>query len=251
MTRYALIGDVHSQPAPLADAFLHCMAHGLTPILLGDLFDSRCEFSDSASVFHMVKHAQSQFPGMVILRSNHQNKLERYIKGNPVKVYSDTQQTLDDFRKGGISLRNDILPWLSSFPYGFVFRNSRGKEFRCAHAYFPSRLEIPEYTESYAIYEAPRKVRDLMLYGKTRKNVVDDKGRPERILWWLEDANNGHTRDWVRVAGHYHHVFKDDLSIVLDGEMGGSSSKELSAEDMTLYLYDVEDFELVGFKGSW
>lgn len=241
MTKYAFIGDVHSQASPLGAALSYCQDNGLTPILLGDLFDSRCELSDSADVFNLVKYAQRKFPGMVALRSNHQKKLERYIKGNPVNIGPDLEKTLSDFEKAGIHLTSEVLPWLLSFPFGFVFRDSKGTEYRCAHACFPSRIEIQPYRKCRSIWNVTRKEQDLMLYGPRYKT---EGGANERSAWWLKPSD----RDWVRVAGHYHVVHESPKSLVLDGDMGGSSSKTLAIDEMALCLYDVEARELKRFR---
>lgn len=240
MTKYAFIGDIHSQAAPLESALDFCKRLRLTPILLGDLFDSRCEFSDSARVFTLAKKAQRLFPGMVILRSNHQNKLERYIRGNPVNMTPDLEKTLADFSNAGLSLQDDILPWLLSFPFGFVFRDSKGVEYRCAHACFPSRIEVQPYTKCRSIWNVTRKERDLMLYGP---RVRTENGANERSEWWLNPSDRG----WVRVAGHYHVVHADSKSLVLDGDMGGRSRQTVSLDNMSLCLYNVEARELKRF----
>jgi hypothetical protein len=240
MTRYAFIGDVHSQAEPLQKALEYCKLRRLTPILLGDLFDSRCTISDSAKVFNLVRKAQRMFPGMVTLRSNHQNKLERYIKGNPVNLSPDLEKTLADFANAGLSLQGDILPWLLSFPFGFVFRDSKGTEYRCAHACFPSRIEVQPYTKCRSIWNVTRKEKDLMLYGPRFRT---EGGTNERSEWWLKPAE----REWVRVAGHYHVVHMGPKSLVLDGDMGGRSQQAISLDDMALCLYDVEAQELKRF----
>ena len=231
---YALIGDVHSQPGPLLEALDHCYYNKLTPILLGDLFDSRCDTSDSVAVYKAVRDAQSSFPGMVVLRSNHQDKLERYLKGNNVRIFQDLRQTLSDFEEGGIDTKGELLPWLLSFPYGIVFRDSAGMEYRCSHACFPSQLEVPEYDDRYLVKEATRKERDLMMFGPS---YPTPGGPNERVFWWNKEPN----RTWVRVAGHYHAVHISDYNLVLDGQMGGSSRDPVPPSEMNLCLYSVED----------
>jgi len=238
-TRYAVIGDTHSQLAPLEAALRHCLSEGLTPILLGDLFDSRCETSDSVGVYHAVRQIQNEIPGTILLQSNHQNKLIRYLKGNKVKVFQDLRTTLDDFERGGIDLVGEVLPWLDSMPYGFVFRDSAGTEYRCAHACFPRRLPIPAYNGSHQVMANAivRKEMETMIYGPFYKVILEDgKVTSDRLPWWLEDDD----KDWVRVAGHYHNVFIGEKNIVLDGQMGGSSLNEINPEDTKLCLYDVE-----------
>lgn len=238
-TNYALIGDVHSQAAPLISALNYCKSNNLVPILLGDLFDSRCDTSDSVGVYRAVRQIESEIPDTVILQSNHQNKLIRYLKGNKVKVFQDLRTTLDDFEKAGINMVEEVLPWLDSMPFGFVFRDNTGIEYRCAHACFPAKLEVPAYTDTYKVFGSSliRKEMDTMIYGPFYKVTLEDgKVTSDRLPWWLEDVNRG----WIRVAGHYHNVHIGERSLVLDGQMGGSSLKEVGAADMRLCLYEVD-----------
>lgn len=238
-TRYAIIGDIHSQLLPLEAALKLCLSERLTPILLGDLFDSRCETSDSVGVYHAVRQIQKEIPGTIILQSNHQNKLIRYLKGNKVKVFQDLRTTIDDFEKGGIDLVAEVLPWLDSMPYGFVYRGAEGTEYRCAHACFPRRLPIPKYNGTHQVMSnaITRRELETMIYGPFYKVTLEDgKVTSDRLPWWLEDDD----KEWVRVAGHYHNVYISEKNIVLDGQMGGSSHSEINPEDTKLCLYDVE-----------
>jgi hypothetical protein len=221
-------------------ALQYCLAEGLTPILLGDLFDSRCGTSDSVGVYRAVRQIEEQIPGTIILQSNHQNKLIRLLKGNKVKVFGGLQTTMEDFKDAGCTMANMVdlvLPWLEAMPYGFVFRDSSGTEYRCAHACFPRRLIVPEYEGSHLIMadSLQRKEMDTMLYGPFYKVTTEDgKSSSERLPWWLEDDGNS----WVRVAGHYHKVHIGNNNLVLDGQMGGSSQNEIDPEDMRLCLYE-------------
>lgn len=254
-TRYALIGDIHSQLAPLESALNHCLSGGLTPILLGDLFDSRCETSDSAGVYRAVRKIEQEIPGTIVLQSNHQNKLIRFLNGNNVKVSPDLATTLKDFEKGGIDLTNDLLPWLLSRPYGVVFKDSTGVEYRCAHACFPGRILVPHYDGChYVMAEGlSRREIDTMIYGPFYKVTLEGgKVVSDRLPWWQEEV----TRNWVKVAGHYHTVHIGEKSIVLDGQMGGSSLKEVDPQAMRLCLYDVESrivhyFDVRGNQKEW
>lgn len=216
---YAFIGDVHSQLTPLQMALEHCKQRELIPILLGDLFDARTGQSDSVGVFNLVRYAQEEM-GAIALRSNHQNKFERHIKwtlglGNNVFLSNSLKRTIADFQDANIELK-DVLEWMETFPYGVVFRDSRGKEYRCAHALFPREIILSPYKGVHKIMSTTRKSRDLMIYGPSEGK--DEKGKHNRIQWW----NKPSERDWVRVAGHYHTVFLSDHSLVLDGGMGGS-----------------------------
>lgn len=232
MTNYAFIGDIHSQSGPLSRALAHCHQNNLTPIFLGDLFDTRCEFSDSVGVMTQVRRAQADL-GAIVLRSNHQNKLERFLMGNKVKVGPDLARTIQDFNDAGVPL-NDVFDWLNTFPYGFCFRDRLGVEYRAAHALFPGSLEVPEYETTYSVMEVSRKDRDLMIYGPFRGSKGGQL--PGRVAWWEETHR---PIPWTRVAGHYHEVFFGPHALVLDGGMGGSSVENIPLDQQSLVLYDV------------
>lgn len=238
---YAFIGDVHSQAGPLESALSYCQENRITPILLGDLFDSRVENSESVAVYRMARQVTEN--GGIVLRSNHQDKLERYIRGNKVTVYSDLQRTLDDFQEGEVDLQ-EVYDWLSSFPYGVALRDSQGTEYRCSHAFFPDRLLIPSsYDGIYRVDTVTRGTKDLMLYG-LRVPGAQWPQEEARVFWWGDNLYE--REDWVRVAGHYHHTFIGNRSLVLDGEMGGGTFE--TREDPCLCLWNVEDQVLIEFR---
>jgi hypothetical protein len=237
MNNYALIGDLHSQVAPLVESLLYCSENNLTPIFLGDVFDSRCDSSNSVRVYRILKEAQKDFPGMQILRSNHQDKLERWLKGNSVKVMSELQRTIDEFALSDVP-SNELLKWLESLPYGFCFRDENGKEYRCSHAFFPGWVDVPPYENTVTIYDVPKKAKQLMMYGPSH---TDHRGR---VFWW----NNTSERDWVRVAGHYHVVHTDEKSLVLDAGCGGKERSWFCSEPPGLVLWDTTRNDLVEFS---
>ena len=221
MKNYALIGDVHSHSTRLMDALNYCAENDLIPVLLGDIFDSREVMSESVKVYQMVRHAQNTL-GAVVLQSNHQNKLIRHLKGNKVVLNHGLDRTVEDFEKSDV--KPDVLKeWLETRPYGFCFKDKNGEEYRCAHAYFSSRIEVPEYKESFQVAHdtVSNKIRNVMIYGP-----VNSEGR---IPWW--DSPRRHP--WRMVAGHYHIVVEKDHCLVIDGQCGDEG------EDVFLALYDV------------
>jgi hypothetical protein len=244
--KYAFIGDIHSQVAPLELALQHCAENNLTPIFLGDLFDSREAQSYSVEVYRLVRHWQ-EHRGAIVLRSNHQDKFERWAKGNGVQVKGEFARTVEDFAQEGID-PGEVLAWLDSMPYGVVFRDSRDTEYRVAHACFPSWLEIPEYEGVYQVNQVSKKERKFMLFGPQVAGAVWPE-QETRVLWWLKESN----RSWVRVAGHYHEVHVSDRSLVLDGGCGGSSRDWPTSAQRAhscLCLWDVEAALLTQFACS-
>jgi hypothetical protein len=206
-------------------------------VILGDVFDSRCESSDSAGVYKLLRQAQMEL-GAIVLRSNHQDKLERFLKGNSVKVSPELERTIYDF--GGAKVNPDeLLAWLESLPYGFCFKYDN-REYRCAHACFPSFLEVPDYPLFHFVMDMPRKARQLAMYGPVSREV----GNPQvggRVEWWHRDSE----RDWIRVAGHYHVVHRDERNLVLDAGCGGKKRSWFCNEAPALALFDVAKNEMI------
>jgi hypothetical protein len=224
---YLLIGDIHSQFAPLKKAWDYACENNLRPILLGDVFDSRCEVSNTVDVYRLLQYMQKHGDA-VILRSNHQDKLEMFSLGIPCHQPVEMLRTADEFEAAGIDLL-EVNAWLQTMPYGFVFRDHENTEFRCAHAFFPSWLQIPDYIDSIEVRPTQRQVRKLMLYGPP---LSEGKGR---ALWWL---NASKKRDWVRVGGHYHTIYQDRKSLLLDGGCGGLKRSWFCSEAPILVAYD-------------
>lgn len=226
---YAIIGDVHSDSVKLESALEYAQEHELKVILLGDLFDSRCDFSDSIGVYNLLKNSNA-----IILQSNHQDKLIRYLQGNNVVLNNGLDITVDEFKNAGIS-NKELLDWLISFPYGVTFRDKHEVEHRCAHAYFTSRIDVPDYADCYLVKQDQinRNIKNLMIYGPT-----SCENRGERICWW----ENPRHKNYVLVSGHYHKIYVSSHSIVIDGGCGGPET------DNCLCLYDVDRKLLKKFK---
>jgi len=233
LPQIALIGDVHSQAEPLTKALEFVKKAGAMPLFLGDLFDSRCGRSETLEVYRIAQDSQREL-GAIILNSNHQDKLRRYLTGGGVNLtrIPELSRTIREFDEAGTS-RDELVDWLTRMPYGYIFRDAHLREYRAAHAYFPSRVGGPS-TEAMGREIRREDVnsaeKDLMLYGK--KDPVTKK----RVRWWDDDR----TFPWVRVSGHYHCVHVSDSSLVLDGCCGNEGGK--------LPVYLVDDRELRYFQ---
>jgi hypothetical protein len=229
---FALIGDIHSDSRKLELALNHCSKNRLFPVILGDIFDSRISFSDSVGVYRLIKDYQTMDTSLVCIHSNHLDKLQRHLLGNNVMLNNGLERTIEDFENSSVSMM-ELLSFVVHLPYGIVFKDSRNLEYRCAHAYFPSSLQIGDYTDYHLVRTVTKKDKNKFLYGPTR--------RPDnsRVEWWKEN----HQKEWIRVAGHYHIIVndKDTKSLVLDGCCGSEE------DDGFLALYDVENQELLKF----
>ena len=212
MTNYVLMGDVHSVFSRFGSAlsFITENIQDFHLVMLGDVFDSRCEESDSVSVYRAIRQLQNDEKA-TLLHSNHQWKLQRFLRGNPVKIDASLQRTLDDFVASDVT-SEELMEWLATLPFAVSFRDTYELEYRCSHAYFSSKLYVPkQYDGIYNVNEVSRQMRDKLIYG-----VLNSEGN--RIQWWDQESNN----DWIRCGGHYHRVAiaYNNKSIVLDSSCG-------------------------------
>jgi predicted phosphodiesterase len=218
ISSFCFISDIHSQYDRLKRAVDYAESQHLQIVFLGDIFDSKVEYGDSIGTLNLIERCVKL--GHICLNSNHQDKLIRYLKGNNVRQNNGLDVTIKEFANSDVD-KNNLYRLLVSFPYGVIMKNSEGKEFRVAHAYFPHSLR----PASNFVYRSDinRKYRDMMIYGKMDKENI-------RVKWWETENEN---QNYVRVSGHYHTVFIGNQSIVLDSGCGSDPLAPLS-------LYNVE-----------
>lgn len=228
---YFLIGDVHSQGTILAKALVHAKARNLTPVFLGDLFDSRCVNSETIYVYHQVRLAEKEL-GAVVLNSNHQHRLLNFLNGKTESpsYTEETWRSMAEFEESGLDL-GELIQWLENLPAGFVFRDKRGHKYACAHAYFPPHL-MKSQDGDWLLTQVSEDQKYEMAWGPVWPTK---EGRYRRRYWWREE----HSRNWTMCAGHYHTVWIDDKSIVLDANCGYESGM--------LPAYEVDNQILVHF----
>jgi len=96
---YVLIGDIHSQADKLEKAlsFIHQNIQNSRVIFLGDIFDSKNDYSDSHLVYKLVREAEKSLNAITI-QSNHQDKLVRYLRGDSVELNNGLDKTVEDLQ---------------------------------------------------------------------------------------------------------------------------------------------------------
>lgn len=228
---YVLIGDIHSQANQLNDALLYIRENiqNARVVFLGDIFDSKHNYSDSYSVYKLIREAEKEFNAITI-QSNHQDKLIRYFKGNKIELNNGLDKTVQDLIQHDVS-SDEMYNWLIRQSFGVVFRDRFGLEFRCAHAYFSSGVKLLDYNDYHLVRTLSLQHKHEFLYG-----LQDSKKK--RVNWWEED--NSHN-NFVRVAGHYKTVYLnlENKSLVLDSCCGDV--------DGLLSIYDVNSRQLHQF----
>jgi hypothetical protein len=217
------ISDVHSQYDRLQKAVDYAESQNLQIIFLGDLFDSRVDYSDTFGTLNLMYRCIKS--GHLCVNSNHQDKLIRYLKGNKVVQNNGLEVTVRQLEENQVN-KTDLLNFLSSFAYGIVCKNSHGKQFRVAHAYFPNFLNVAKTDEVQFFHgeNLNRKAKNLMIYGPTDRDNL-------RTFWWNSENNS---RDYIKVAGHYHTVHVDDHSVIIDSGCGSGGCLSLYVADTTV-----------------
>lgn len=184
-------------------------------VLLGDLGD-RGPKSDLVLEFAMELNSQYKFGpyGKVVecVNGNHDDKLRRYLLGNPVKISHGLEKTIEQINKRGPEFKSRLLEFLSNLPYTF-----KSKEFIGVHAAF---VEC----------EKPKDEKQFALYGVVDKKAgVDEHGYPRRLLNWF---------DWYKgtipvVFGHIVHKDVTEYDTVnskaIAIDTGGVTGGKLSA----------------------
>lgn len=220
MPDYLFIGDVHSQNDSLVRALDYARSESLVPVLLGDVFDSRCDIDQTLEVFQTIWEYPKNLPFLMV-NSNHQWKLLGYYLGKR-KVSPDIAKTAIKL----LPYKSMIIPWFSSLPYGIgVTSETHGDVYRIAHAYFPSKYGAKTLVTRG---DTNAKARGLFLYGPRKEGNT-------RKEWWKDQESL--ERPWIRVAGHYHNLFIGKNSLVLDGGCGDPKGTLVSYDTRNKTLF--------------
>ena len=225
---YLLIGDIHSQGKPLARVLRCARERALRPVFLGDLFDSRCDNSDTTYVYNLVRLAQKELDA-VALNSNHQVRLRNFLdqQFESPSYTSETWRSYYEFKEAGVDM-GELREWLGSLPDGFSFKDKDGRLYGCSHAYFPLKWVDHEQVGCRTFVAEDADDEETVVWGPHRH------GR-RRLHWWKDET----PRSWTRCAGHYHTVYVTENNIVLDANSG--------YPDGQVPAYDVDAKELVYF----
>lgn len=224
------VSDVHSQHEKLRSSLVWCQEElgSCYFCFLGDLFDPRLDdyeqnqppYSDSRITHWLVKDA-IKFDGGVVLQSNHQDKLRRWLhhllvaqtSPNPVQMNPYTTRYFVDELL--IEEKWALYKWLCCLPHHVVLKSYDLKHdtevsFLCSHAYFNTTANIQKPSKEH---------KQEAIYGLLRDNK-------KRLDWWTDDTPfSFYGQPAVRIAGHYHTLYKGINQRVIDtncGSTGGS-----------------------------
>jgi len=115
MEKYLIIGDVHAEFTPFEKAVDYALANDLHLISVGDLVDNG---PDGYKVVKLSNDLVNEGK-MSIVWGNHESKIFRWLKGNPVTltppnlVTSDEMEVNTDFRDTFLKLCSTILDYIN------------------------------------------------------------------------------------------------------------------------------------------
>lgn len=155
-------------------------------VFVGD-FTDRGPKSLHCLVF-VAKHVEEGLAFAV--QGNHDNKLARYLKGNPVKVSGGLQTTVKEFENASDTLAEKLKDFIFSLNYWEMFDDD---QLLVCHAAPP----FEENAKGELVWLSEKAQRARCLYGKTDGTYKD--GYPVREDWALD--YKGYNGPYV-VYGH-------------------------------------------------
>jgi len=179
-----VIPDVHGEAAAFSSCLEDAKDEGLFVIQLGDLTDFG---PDSIACLKLVIDLVDSKYG-IVLKSNHEDKLFRYLIGNDVDTSiepfaSTLTQILNT--KSSREVLHTFVEQYSSWPYWVKY-----KSYAFVHAAF-----LPEMLEYSAPHDAneqklKKKLKTYSLYGETSAEV-NKEGLPTRTYNWVDKIPDG------------------------------------------------------------
>ncbi|UFP94582.1 metallophosphoesterase [Gloeobacter morelensis] len=196
--KLAVIGDVHGSAEQLS-ALLARLPIGYEPVFVGDFVDRG---PDPVGVLDTL--IANRFRAV---KGNHDDKLFRALKGNPVQVGGGLAATLERIRSQSAPWRERLMVWLAQLPTVLLFPGVA-----VVHAYW-----------------SPTCPPDEHLWGP---RFHDNQGKIYRIRWW--SLPEYWTPGVQVVFGHYHTPVVTPQAVCVDF---GAPEGPLAA-----YLTDTGEF---------
>ena len=187
---FDLIGDVHgclTELEKLLRKLGYCInsegkwthPQNRKAVLLGDMVDRG---EDSVGVLRLVKKLCENHVGYAVL-GNHDEKLLRYLQGNPVKVEHGMRSTAEQIELLSLEEKEELKEFLADLSTYYIFD---GGSLVAVHA---------GIKEEY-LYRYTKEVREFCLYGET-SGEIDAMGKPVRLDW-----TQGYKGDAIIAYGH-------------------------------------------------
>jgi len=172
---YDIIGDIHSCFYEFIDLLeklgyeyrnnIFIPPKGRQLVLVGDVIDRGLYPS---FVFILIEKMKQQ-GYLIMIKGNHDDKLQRYSKGNKVQLLHGLDYTIKNMEESKIE-KERIFKFFNSIPYFLILDD--GKLIIVHAAWKDSYISRDPFS---------RKKNYYCLFGPTTGNMVD--GLPERIDW--------------------------------------------------------------------
>lgn len=199
-----IVSDVHGQADAFAAAIAEAHVQRLAVIQLGDLVD-RGPSSDGAA--RLALDLLERRSGLFVV-GNHDDKLRRAVKGNPVRIGKHLARTLEQLAAAGLTER--FAAAVAAAPLWL----HAGRALFVHGAFDPGMLEQASPTVSAHPTLTRQPLAHLALYGETT-GKLDADGEPRRTYGWVDAIPDGMT---VYVG---HDIREAGRITTLTGRLGG------------------------------
>jgi len=173
---YDIIGDIHSCGTEFVDLLMKLGYHkvgnthfvhpeGRQVALVGDITDRGWH---PYFVFPLIERMKEE-GSLIMVKGNHDDKLERWAKGNKVQLLHGLDATVLSLEKANIS-KERVLDLFKSVPYFLVLDDSK---LVIVHAAWKDR-----YVDRDPF---SKKCRSWCIFGPTTGKIIN--GLPDRIDW--------------------------------------------------------------------
>jgi predicted phosphodiesterase len=172
-----VVGDIHGCFDEFRALLKECNYNDMDIVVAtGDLVDRGPKIREVLTWFYVTSYAFS-------VMGNHDNKLIRYWKGNPVQINHGLDKTIEQMDGVGDHGIEALSQWITHWPHMIRLANMDGKPVYVVHAGVDGRKPI----ESQRI--------ETCLYARylDGKNFFDEQGIP----WWETLIG-----DYTVISGH-------------------------------------------------
>lgn len=172
-----VVGDIHGCFDQFMALLKECDYNDMDIVVAtGDLVDRGPQIREVLTWFYVTGNSFT-------VMGNHDNKLTRYWKGNPVRISHGLDKTIEQMDGMGDDTIDTLSQWIRNWPHMIRLADRKGKPMYVVHAGVDGRKPI----ESQRI--------ETCLYARylDGKDFFDEQGIP----WW-----ETLTGDYTIVSGH-------------------------------------------------
>ena len=202
-----IIGDVHGEAESFRAAVDEARARDWFVVQIGDLVDRG---PDSVGALRLALELRERGTGL-FLRANHDDKLRRALRANPVRIGAELRRTLDAFEAAA---DHDVLiPRVREALEAAPWWLRMGNHLLVRGAFHPAMLTAPG-PEAISPRRVADKCRWLAVYGEGSMSGGGDE-LPTRTYSWIDTV----PADITVVIGH--DVIATDCIVARCGALGG------------------------------